>query len=160
MATGEFSCPSTRILSDSEDDNTTEMNADGDGQEDKSYEKKNSSTSSRGTRRKRENISGALMSFIDVYAESTKKRNEILEHKLVSSSSTTSSTNEDIVVRSVENDRDEELLNQCFEILNAMDEIDGDSYSKALKLLHDDVSWRKLFLRMPEKRKLDFIRSL
>ena len=80
MATGEFSCPSTRIPSDSEDDNTTEMNADGDGQEDKSDEKKNSSTSSRGTRRKRENISGALMSFIDVYAESTKKRNEILEH--------------------------------------------------------------------------------
>ena len=160
MATGEFSCPSTRIPSDSEDDNTIEMNADGDGQEDKSDEKKNSSTSSRGTRRKRENISGALMSFINVYAESTKKRNEILEHKLDSSSSTTSSTNEDIVVHSVENDRDEELLNQCFEILNAMDEIDGDSYSKALKLLHDDVSWRKLFLRMPEKRKLDFIRSL
>ena len=140
MATGEFSCPSTRIPSNSEDDNTTEMNADGDGQEDKSDEKKNSSTSSRGTRRKRENISGALMSFIDVYAESTKKRNEILEHKLLGSSSTTSSTNEDIVVRSVENDRDEELLNQCFEILNTMDEIDGDSYSKALKLLHDDVS--------------------
>ena len=40
MATGEFSCPSTRIPSDSEDDNTTEMNADGDGQEDKSDEKK------------------------------------------------------------------------------------------------------------------------
>ena len=60
----------------------------------------------------------------------------------------------------MENDKDEELFNQRFEILNTMDEIDGDSYSKALKLLYDDVSWRKLFLRMPEKRKLDFIRSL
>ena len=131
MATGEFSCPSTRILSDSEDDNTTEMNADGDGQEDKSYEKKNSSTSSRGTRRKRENISRVLMSFIDVYVESTKKRNEILKYKLVISS-TTSSTNDDIVVRSVRNDGDEELLNQYFEILNTIDEIDEDTYSKDL----------------------------
>ena len=96
------------------------------------------------------------MSFIDMYAESTKKKNEILEHKLMSSSS----TNDNIAVFSVENDIDEDLLNQCFEILNTIDEIDGDSYSKALKLLHDDVSWRKLFLRMPEKRKLDFIRSL
>ena len=97
------------------------------------------------------------MSFIDVYAESIKKRNEILEHKLVSYSSTTSSTNDDIAVHSVENYGEEELPNQCFEILNTMDKIDGDSYSKALKLLHDDVSWRKLFLRMPEERKIDFI---
>ena len=156
MAIRKFSCPSTRIPSDSEDDNTIEMNADGDDQEDKSDEKKNSSTSSRGTRRKRENISGALMSFINVYAESTKKKNEILEHKLMSSSS----TNDNIAVLSVENDIDEDLLNQCFEILNTIDEIDGNSYSKALKLLHDDVSWRKLFLCMSEKRKLDFIRSL
>ena len=57
----------------------------------------------------------------------------------------------------MENDGDEELLNQCFKILNTMDEIDGDSYSKALKLLHDDVSWRKLFLRIHKKRKIDFI---
>ena len=96
------------------------------------------------------------MSFIDMYAESTKKKNEILEHKLMSSSS----TNDDIAVLSMENDINKDLLNQCFEILNTIDEIDGDSYSKALKLLHDDVSWRKLFLRMPEKRKLNFIRSL
>ena len=40
MATGEFSCPSTRIPSDSEDDNIIEMNVDGDGQEDISDEKK------------------------------------------------------------------------------------------------------------------------
>ncbi|KAF3457451.1 hypothetical protein FNV43_RR02109 [Rhamnella rubrinervis] len=167
MATGEFSFPSTRIPSDSEDGNTiNEMNVDGDGQEDKSYGmdksegNKNSSTSSRGTRRKRENISGALMSFINVYAESARKRNEILEHKVASSSSATSSTNDDGAVPSKRNDEDEDLLNQCFEILNTMDEIDGDSYSKAIKLLHDDVTWRKLFLHMPDKRKIDFIRSL
>ncbi|KAF3442977.1 hypothetical protein FNV43_RR16895 [Rhamnella rubrinervis] len=112
----------------------------GDGQEDKSERKKNSSTSSRGTRKKRENINGALMSFINVYAKSARKRNEILEHKVASSSYAISSTNDDGTVSSKRNDEDEDFLNQCFEILNTMDEIDGDSYSKAIKLMHDDVT--------------------
>ena len=138
MTIGEFSCSSTRISSDSKNDNTiSEMNVDGDGQDkfdgmNKSNGKKNSSTSSRRTHRERENISGALVFFIDVYAESTKKRNEIVEHKVVSSSSNNSSINDNSAVRLVGNDGDEELLNQYFEILNTIDEIDEDTYSKDL----------------------------
>ncbi|KAF3438509.1 hypothetical protein FNV43_RR21271 [Rhamnella rubrinervis] len=147
MATREFSCPSTRIPSDTEDgDIISEMNVDDDGQEDKfngmdkSEENKNSSTSSRGTRRKRENISGAIISFINVYVESARKRNEILEHKVASFSSANSSTHDDGTVPLKRNDEDENLLNQYFEILNTMDEIDGDSYSQIIKLLHDNVT--------------------
>ncbi|KAF3440311.1 hypothetical protein FNV43_RR18595 [Rhamnella rubrinervis] len=114
------------------------MNVDGDGQEDKS-DGMDKSTNSRGTHRKTKNISRAFMSFINVYVESAKKGNEILEHKVASSSSATSSTNDYGTVLSKRNDEVEDLLNQCFEILNMMEEIDGDSYSKAIKLLHDDV---------------------
>ncbi|KAF3436793.1 hypothetical protein FNV43_RR19546 [Rhamnella rubrinervis] len=81
MATREFSCPSTRIPSDTEDgDIISEMNVDDDGQEDK------------------------------------------------------------FNVPLKRNDEDENLLNQYFEILNTMDEIDGDSYSQIIKLLHDNVT--------------------
>ncbi|KAF3445955.1 hypothetical protein FNV43_RR11132 [Rhamnella rubrinervis] len=62
------------------------------------------------------------------------------QHKVASSSSATLFTNDDGAVPSKRNDEDEDLLNQCFEILNTMDEIDGDSYSKAIKLLYDDVT--------------------
>ena len=64
MTTREFPCPFTRIPLYSKDDNTIKMNVDGDGQEVKSDEKKNSSISSRGTCKKRENISRALVSLM------------------------------------------------------------------------------------------------
>ncbi|KAH7858737.1 hypothetical protein Vadar_027351 [Vaccinium darrowii] len=41
-----------------------------------------------------------------------------------------------------------------------MEDLDGPLYAKGLKLLKEDPSWRELFLKMPEKRKKDWILSL
>ena len=41
-----------------------------------------------------------------------------------------------------------------------MEDIDGETYTKELKLLHGDLARRKLFLPMPDARKKDFINSI
>ncbi|KAF7114639.1 hypothetical protein RHSIM_RhsimUnG0080900 [Rhododendron simsii] len=48
------------------------------------------------------------------------------------------------------------LLAECIKTLNAMEDLDGASYTKGMKLLKDDPSWRPIFLGMSEQRK-DFI---
>lgn len=49
---------------------------------------------------------------------------------------------------------------QCREILDNMEEIDDDRYSRALKLFHGDSSWRKVFVHMADKRRKGFILNL
>lgn len=85
------------------------------------------------------------------------KTNEIFEQIFIGSASSQSNEEIQSVVKNVS---DEEYLMQCLEILNKMEEIDDDSYSKALKLFHGDATWRKIFVVMPCKRRENFILKL
>lgn len=85
------------------------------------------------------------------------KTNEIFEQRYIGSASSRSNEEFQLVVKNVS---DEEYLMQCLEILNKMEEIDDDSYSKALKLFHGDATWRKIFVVMPCKRRKNFILKL
>lgn len=85
------------------------------------------------------------------------KTNEIFEQRFIGSASSRSNEEFQSVVKNVS---DEEYLMQCLEILNKMEEIDDDSYSKALKLFHGDATWRKIFVVMPCKRRKNFILKL
>lgn len=146
-ATGGNACPSTKLPSDSEDENDVGSNTNIVG-EDNGPEK-----SGKRVRRRKDEFGSFLSSFIDVYAENAKRKNDILEKR--SLGSTTSQEGQSSKAK----DDDEDLM-ECCKILNAMEDIDGAAYTKILKLLHGDVSWRKLFLLMPDVRKRDFINSL
>ncbi|XP_021817087.1 uncharacterized protein LOC110759341 [Prunus avium] len=87
----------------------------------------------------------ALSSMIQVFSETSKKRNEILEKRFVGSSK---SHGNDEVQSTVRDAAKKELM-ECLEILNNMEDIDGES-----------VTWRSMFLRMPDRRKKEFIYSL
>ncbi|KAK9911053.1 hypothetical protein M0R45_034977 [Rubus argutus] len=96
-------------------------------------------------------------SFTDACAESSKKRNEMFEQRFIGSESLPGNDAAQSVAKDVS---DEECLMQCVEILNKMEEIDDDSYSKALKLFHDVPTWRKIFVVMPDQRRKNFILKL
>lgn len=48
----------------------------------------------------------------------------------------------------------------CMEALNSLEGIDGASYVKATRYIHDDPLWRKMFLCMPEERKKDWVLNI
>ncbi|XP_050386375.1 uncharacterized protein LOC126802735 [Argentina anserina] len=97
-------------------------------------------------------------SFTRVHGDSSKKRHKTAHEQRFADSVPLRANDE---VQSVSKEvSDEEYLMQCFGILNKMDEIDDDSYSKALKLFRGDPTWRKLFVGMPEKRRKNFILNL
>ncbi|KAK9911051.1 hypothetical protein M0R45_034975 [Rubus argutus] len=98
-----------------------------------------------------------ISSFTNVRGESSKKRLETAEQRFTDSAPLRGNDEVQSVAKEVS---DEEYLMQCFGILNKMDEIDDDSYSKALKLFRGDATWRKLFVGMPEKRRKNFILNL
>ncbi|KAL6290191.1 hypothetical protein ACE6H2_007701 [Prunus campanulata] len=87
----------------------------------------------------------ASSSMIQVFSETSKKRNEIIEKRFVGSSK---SHGNDEVQSTVRDVAKEELM-ECLEILNNMEDIDG-----------ENVTWRSMFLRMPDRRKREFIYSL
>lgn len=49
---------------------------------------------------------------------------------------------------------------RCMEALNTLEGIDGPSYVKAAKYIHDDPLWRKMFLCMPDERKKDWVLNI
>ncbi|XP_004308455.1 PREDICTED: TMV resistance protein N-like [Fragaria vesca subsp. vesca] len=98
------------------------------------------------------------LSFTNVHGESSKKRHEVAQEQRFTDSAPLRANDE---VQSASKEiSDEEYLMQCFGILNKMDEIDDDSYSKALKLFRGDPTLRKLFVGMPEKRRKNFVLNL
>ncbi|KAG5560761.1 hypothetical protein RHGRI_003940 [Rhododendron griersonianum] len=51
-------------------------------------------------------------------------------------------------------------MKECQALLNTMEDLDEDSYNKVLEKLHGDVLWRQMFLDMPEKRRIAWIKKL
>uniref|UniRef100_A0A9I9EKF7 Myb/SANT-like domain-containing protein n=2 Tax=Cucumis melo TaxID=3656 RepID=A0A9I9EKF7_CUCME len=151
-AIGVNACPSTRLISNSEDQNENDVASNtnvGVEENDKGKSKKR-------VRRNRDEFGNFFSSFLDVYAENAKRKNDILEKR---SFGCTSSEVDESQTSSKKYDLHEELM-EYLDILNTMEDVDREAYSKILKLLHGDLAWRKLFLRMPDSRKRDFINCL
>lgn len=89
----------------------------------------------------------------NVCAESSKKRNETLTDSVPLCVN-------DEVIHSVAKDVANEELKQFFEILNNMEDIDDDSYCKAVNHFHMDATLGKMFVLMPDKRRRAFILKL
>ncbi|KAA0066986.1 L10-interacting MYB domain-containing protein-like [Cucumis melo var. makuwa] len=151
-ATGVNACPSTRLISYSEDENENDVASN----TNVGVEENNKGKSKKRFRRKKDEFGSFFSSFLDVYAENAKRKNNILEKR---SFGCTSSQVDESQTSNKKDDLHEELM-ECLDILNTMEDVDGEAYSKILKLLHEDLAWRKLFLRMPDSRKRDFINSL
>ncbi|GFY93357.1 hypothetical protein Acr_08g0017530 [Actinidia rufa] len=81
-------------------------------------------------------------------SKSSRKKVELLEMREKARAAS-------ISVSSPYNDDSLGLFSQCSSILNGMDDLDGLSYSKAMTKLKDDPTWRPIFLKMLEKRKMD-----
>lgn len=105
--------------------------------------------------RKRDSLSANLNASLSVIAESNKRKVDILEARHNAKSSSVTVTSQD------HSDVDDLLMDKCMAVLNEMEDLDGPSYAKGLKLLKEDPSWRKLFINnMSEKRRKDWIASL
>uniref|UniRef100_A0A9I9E8L5 Uncharacterized protein n=1 Tax=Cucumis melo TaxID=3656 RepID=A0A9I9E8L5_CUCME len=110
-------CPSTRLISDSEDENENDVASD---------------------------------TNVDVYAENAKRKNDILEKR---SFGCTFSEVDESQTSSKKDDLYEKLM-ECLDILNTMEDVDGQAYSKILKLLHGSCLEKAIFAyaRFKEER--------
>ncbi|GFZ20356.1 hypothetical protein Acr_28g0010610 [Actinidia rufa] len=103
--------------------------------------------------RKRDSYSANLSASLNVLSESSRTKVQLLEIREKARAAS-------ITVSPPDNDDSLALFKQCSSILNGMDDLDGSSYSKALTKLKEDPSWRPIFLKMPDKRKMDWCVSL
>ena len=158
-ATGEHAHPSTLPPSDSEEekdptfDPTTEVDKVDDNEKAKGSSNHSRSRSTAPTcsrRRKKNNAMVGLTAALNVLVENSKKKNEYLEYKMSQSTGATSSYGDSEV-----NTNKDDLVDECMSALNAMEDIDGDNYSKAITKFSEGLTWRKLFLAMPDHRKRD-----
>lgn len=104
-----------------------------------SVKRKKKLDSSSGSR-KRSNFSSVLASALETYSESSKRKIDLLEKSI-----TTSSTHH--------------LLKESVKALNELEGIDGEAYTKAINKFEQEV-WRALFLEMPEHRRKDSVLNL
>ncbi|KAI8546966.1 hypothetical protein RHMOL_Rhmol07G0160600 [Rhododendron molle] len=100
--------------------------------------------------KKRDSLFANLSASLSALAESSKRKVDILEAKHNVESTSVSVTSQD-------HGEPQGLLAACIKTLNAMEDLDGASYMKGMKLLKDDPSWRPIFLGMSEQRKKDFL---
>lgn len=146
--------PSTKLSSDSEYDNKTESDTpmSNEGYGNNRDENHGQSSMCKKSKRKREVINDIMSSLKELYVENLKRRNDILEERLVGISSADFSETSSKA-------RDDEDLNKCFKILNSMVDIDDKAYTKILKQLLADTTWRRAFLCIPESRRRGFINN-
>uniref|UniRef100_A0A0A0LHR1 Uncharacterized protein n=2 Tax=Cucumis sativus TaxID=3659 RepID=A0A0A0LHR1_CUCSA len=118
-------------------------------------ENQGQSSMSKKSKRKREVLNDIMSSFKEAYVENLKRRNDILEGRLFGFPS-----GEFSEISSKERDYADEDLNKCIKILNSMVDIDDKAYTKVLKQLVADTTWRKAFLCIPESRRRGFVNNL
>ncbi|PSS15904.1 Glycine--tRNA ligase beta subunit like, partial [Actinidia chinensis var. chinensis] len=103
--------------------------------------------------RKRDSYFANLSASLNILAESRRKKVVILKNREKARAA-------NINVSSPDNDNFLGLFSQCSSILNGMDDLDGLSYFKAMTKLKEDPTRRRIFLGMPDKRKMDRCTSL
>lgn len=92
-------------------------------------------------------------------SENSKKKLELLEKKLSASSTSIPMNDSNDGGHQLTEDNDD-LLMECIDTLSGLEGIDGASFAKATKLIHDDPTWRKIFLRLSDDRKIDFVLNI
>ncbi|KAJ4828027.1 hypothetical protein Tsubulata_035106 [Turnera subulata] len=56
--------------------------------------------------------------------------------------------------------QDYSIVKECMSALNSLEDVDGASYTKATRYIHDDPLWREMFLYMPRERKRDWVLNI
>ncbi|KAL2904215.1 L10-interacting MYB domain-containing protein [Bienertia sinuspersici] len=148
-ATGASSHPSTISPSESENENDT----DGEGGDSRKQCEEGPKTKKLkpnvNHKKLRERVNTAMADALVAMSENSKKKLELFERRF--------NGNDEGGHQSKE---DHDLLMECIDTLSALEGIDGASFAKATKLIHDDPLWRKMFLRFPKDRKRDFVLNL
>ena len=169
MTTGEHAYPSTKPPSDDEHDpNYDPKDDEGYGNADDNVDDNLTATNRNRNRSitpnysrhtKNDSCTRALTNALNMLAESAKVRSEFYEKRMASVGS--SSTCADSMVDSVTTiDSHPDLLKDCINALNSLEDIDDATYTKALKLMRDDAVWRKVFLELPDHRKRGVVINL
>ncbi|KAL2938004.1 L10-interacting MYB domain-containing protein [Bienertia sinuspersici] len=83
----------------------------------------------------------------------TKKRKLNVNHKKLRERVNTAMADALVAMSGHQSKEDHDLLMECIDTLSALDGIDGASFAKATKLIHDDPLWRKMLLRFLNDRK-------
>ncbi|KAK7260199.1 hypothetical protein RIF29_26043 [Crotalaria pallida] len=154
---------STKSLSISDDDDSDDDDDDDSDKDDSSGEEEDSYESSKDNKKRkaREDAHVAFANAMSIYAETTKKKLAILEKMSTSHFTMSSSTNaKGEVVGQQRSVQDKESLMTCLRALQGLEGIDGASFTKALKLLKEDPSWRDVFLTLSDERKKDLVLNL
>lgn len=105
----------------------------------------------------RERVNTAMADALVAMSENSKKKLELLERKM---SSTPSSAFINDSGDGAHSKEDHDLLMECVDTLSTLEGIDGASFAKATKLIHDDPTWRKIFLRLSNDRKKDLVLNI
>ncbi|KAL2921008.1 ATP-dependent Clp protease ATP-binding subunit ClpX [Bienertia sinuspersici] len=153
-ATGGSSHPSNQSPSDTEDENETDgevSNSDKEGEEEGEQGRKTKKAKANVNPKKlREKVNFAVADALVAMSENSKKKLELLERKMGTTNSTTS------INESETKGNDQDLLMECIDTLSILEGVDGASFAKATKLIHDDPLWRMIFLRLPDDKEKRF----
>ena len=106
-------------------------------------------------KRARRTCSSILEKALVTMGEQSKRNNDLLGHRLATSSSTRVSG---VGANSLTNS-EVNAMKECLKALNALG-ITGAPYGKAVKALRDSTLYREIFLDMPDERKKDWISTL
>ncbi|ONK67958.1 uncharacterized protein A4U43_C05F5620 [Asparagus officinalis] len=97
----------------------------------------------------------AMVEALTSMGENSRKKMELRERKM---SSTTADSH--VSGGRGRNSEEEQGMVQCITELSALPGVDSTQFSKAAHILHDDASWRTMFLAMPSERKKDWVLNL
>ncbi|CAN1347120.1 hypothetical protein LINPERPRIM_LOCUS40988 [Linum perenne] len=168
-ATCAYARPSTRLASTNSlemrdediDANVLEIDSARDGDEVKEKGKdgdevKENSKGTKKTKKAKMDSSSAIEQTLAVMAVNSKKRNEMLEESLATSS-TLAATMAEALLRN----NDTSIILECMNIMQKMD-IDGEEFTKGLDRLHAMPVFQQLFLNMNDesKKKKKWLKSL
>ncbi|KAL2896631.1 L10-interacting MYB domain-containing protein [Bienertia sinuspersici] len=158
-ATGGSSHPSTQSPSDTEEENETDGEVGNSEKEGEQGPKTKKAKANVNPKKLREKVNIAMADALVAMSENSKKKLELLERKMSTTNSTT-------LINESENSgnylkaNDQDLLMECIDTLSTLEGVDGASFAKATKLIHDDPLWRMIFLRLPDDRKKDFVLNI
>ncbi|KAI8545964.1 hypothetical protein RHMOL_Rhmol07G0078700 [Rhododendron molle] len=109
--------------------------------------------------KKRDSFAANISSALSQFAENAKRRVDVMERKLHCSHPGCSGVSGSMSIGEVGIGPLAAGMKECQALLNTMDDLDEDSYNKVLEKLHGDVLWRQMFMDMPEKRRIAWIKK-
>ncbi|XP_020255743.1 uncharacterized protein LOC109832746 isoform X2 [Asparagus officinalis] len=151
-ATGDHAHPSTKSPTISEDDNGEE------GEDEEDVESSRAKKKAKVANKRvplNQQIQLAMVEALTSMGENSRKKMELRERKM---SSTTADSH--VSGGRGRNSEEEQGMVQCITALSALPDVDSTQFSKAAHILHDDASWRTMFLAMPSERKKDWVLKL